>query len=67
MYDSYTTALNCQRATTHWMSSLAENMTNMYTPGFRENKVTFETFLGCAIVDNPMKNQGQGKSTPCTS
>lgn len=67
MYDSYTTALNCQRATTHWMSALAENMTNMYTPGFRENKVTFETFLGGAIVDNPMKNQGQGKSAPGTS
>lgn len=67
MYDSYTTALNCQRATTHWMSALTENMTNMYTPGYRENKVTFETFLGGAIVDNPMKNQGQGKSAPGTS
>ncbi len=67
MYDSYTTALNCQKATTHWMSALAENMTNMYTPGYRENKVTFETFLGGAIVDNPMKNQGQGKSAPGTS
>ena len=67
MYDSYTTAINTQRATTHWMDSLTDNMTNMYTPGFRENKVKFDTFLGGAIVDNPLKNQGQGKSTPGTS
>lgn len=67
MYDSYTSAINAQRATTNWMSVLAENMTNMYTPGFRENKVTFETFLGGAVIDNPIKNQGQGKSTPGTS
>ncbi len=67
MYDSYTSAINAQRATTNWMSVLADNMTNMYTPGFRENKVTFQTFLGGAVVDNPVKNQGQGKSTPGTS
>ena len=67
MYDSYTTAINTQRATTHWMDSLTDNMTNMYTPGFRENNVKFDTFLGGAIVDNPLKNQGQGKSTPGTS
>ena len=67
MYDSYTTAINARVATTHWMSVLTENMTNIYTPGYRENKVNFETFLGGAIVDNPLKNQGQGKSTPGTS
>lgn len=67
MYDSYTSAINAQRATTNWMSVLADNMTNMYTPGFRENKVTFETFLGGAVIDNPVKNHGQGKSTPGTS
>lgn len=67
MYDSYTTAINARVATTHWMGVLTENMTNLYTPGFRENKVTFDTFLGGAVVDNPLKNQGQGKSTPGTS
>ena len=44
MYDSYTTAINTQRATTLWMDSLTDNMTNMYTPGFSENKVKFDTF-----------------------
>ena len=67
MYDSFTTAINTQRATTHWMETLTDNMMNQYTPGFRESKITFSTFLGGAVVDNPVKNQGQGKSTPGTS
>ena len=66
MYDSFTTAINTQRATTHWMETLTDNMMNQYTPGFRESKITFSTFLGGAINDNPLKNQGQGKSTPFT-
>ena len=49
-----------------WMF-LADNLTNVYTPGFRENKVTFKTFLGGAVIDNNVKNLGQGKSTPGTS
>ena len=52
MNDLYTTAINTQKATKQWMDVLAENMTNYYTPGFRENKITFKTFLGGAIVDN---------------
>ena len=44
-----------------------DSFTTQYTPGFRESKITFSTFLGGAIVDNPLKNQGQGKSTPGTS
>ena len=67
MYDSFTTAINTQRATTHWMETLTDNMMNQYTPGFRESKITFSTFLGGAINDNPLKNQGQGKSTQGTS
>jgi len=67
MYDSFTTAINTQRATTHWMDTLTDNMMNQYTPGFRESKVTFSTFLGGAVNDNPLKNHKQGKSTPGTS
>ena len=65
MNDLYTTAINTQRATIQWMDVLADNLTNVYTPGFRENKVTFKTFLGGAVIDNNVKNLGQGKSTPC--
>ena len=67
MNDSFTTALNTQRATNQWINVLADNMTNIYTPGFKENKINFQTFLGGAIIDNPLRNFGQGKSTPGTS
>ena len=67
MNDLYTTAINTQKATVEWMDVLADNLTNVYTPGFRENKVTFKTFLGGAIIDNNVKNLGQGKSIPGTS
>ena len=52
MNDLYTTAINTQKATVQWMDVLADNLTNVYTPGFRENKVTFKTFLGGAVIDN---------------
>lgn len=67
MNDSFITALNTQKATVNWMDCLSENLTNTYTPGYRENKVNFQTFLGGAVLDNPLKKQSQGKSTPGTS
>lgn len=67
MNDSFITALNTQKATVNWMDVLTENLANVYTPGFKENQVNFSTFLGGAIMDNPNKNLGQGKSTPGTS
>ena len=67
MNDAFITALNTQYATVNWMDVLAENMTNSYTPGFRERNVTFKTFLNGAITDDYEKNIGQGKSTPGTS
>lgn len=67
MNDSFVTALNVQKATVNWMDVLSENLGNIYTPGFKENSVNFSTFLGGAIMDNPLKNLGQGKSMPGTS
>lgn len=67
MNDSFITALNTQKATVNWMDVLTENLANVYTPGFKENQVNFSTFLGGAILDNPNKNLGQGKSIPGTS
>lgn len=67
MNDIYTTAINTQKATIQWMDVLADNLTNVYSPGFRENKVNFKTFLGGAVIDQNVKNFGQGKSTPGTS
>lgn len=64
MNDSFITALNTQYATVNWIDVLTDNMTNVYTPGFREKQVNFKTFLGGAISDDYEKNLGQGKSTP---
>ena len=67
MNDLYTTAINTQKATVQWMDVLADNLTNVYTPGFREQQVNFKTFLGGAISDDYNKKMDQGKSTPGTS
>ncbi len=67
MNDAFITAINTQYATVNWMDVIADNMTNVYTPGFKEKQVNFKTFLGGAITDDYNKNMGQGKSTPGTS
>lgn len=67
MNDSFTIALNTQKSTQNWMDVIADNMTNIYTPGFREKQVNFKTFLGGAIADDYDKKISQGKSTPGTS
>ena len=67
MNDSFITALNTQKATINWVDELTVNMANCYTPGYREHQVNFSTFLGGAILDNPMKKFSQGKSTSGTA
>ena len=67
MNDAFITALNTQYATVNWIDVISENITNSYTPGYREKQVNFKTFLNGAIVDDYEKNNGQGKSTPGTS
>ena len=67
MRDSYINAMNIQRNTVHWMNAISENLTNIYTPGYRENMVTFKTYLDAAVPDRIMKNTGQGKAIPGTS
>ena len=67
MNDSYINALNIQSSAKGWMDATVENMVNLYTPGYRENKVTFKTFLDSAYTDGYIKNLGQGKAIPGTS
>ena len=67
MNDAFITALNTQFATVNWIDVIADNMTNVYTPGFREKQVNFKTFLGGAVSDDYDKKLSQGKSTPGTS
>ena len=67
MNDAFITAINTQYATVNWIDVISDNMTNVYTPGFKEKKVNFKTFLSGAVTDDYDKNMGQGKSTPGTS
>ena len=67
MNDAFISAINTQYATVNWINVLSENMTNVYTPGYREKQVTFKSFLNGVITDDFDKNQGQGKSTPGTA
>ena len=67
MRDSYINAMNIQKNTVNWMNAISENLTNLYTPGYRENMTTFKTYLDNAMPDRILKNQGQGKAIPGTS
>ena len=67
MKDSYINAMNIQKNTVHWMNAISENLVNLYTPGYRENQVTFKTYLDAAVPDRVLKNPGQGKAIPGTS
>ncbi len=67
MKDAYVNAINIQAATRNWMDAVTENMVNMYTPGYRENQVTFKTFLDAVQLDGYLKNTSQGKAIPGTS
>ena len=61
MNDSFVNALNTQKTTADWMDAISENLMNIYTPGYRETKASFKTFLNSAIVDSVGKNTGQAK------
>lgn len=67
MNDAFINALNTQAATNHWIDGIGENMMNCYTPGYRENKINFKTYMGGIAPDSVLKSVGQGKSTPGTS
>ncbi len=67
MNDAFINSLNTQKSTDTWINALTQNMSNMYTPGYRESALTFKTFLTGTIADSHMKNTGQGKSIPGTS
>lgn len=67
MNDAFINSLNTQKSTDTWINALTQNMSNMYTPGYRESAINFKTFLTGTIADSHMKNTGQGKSIPGTS
>ena len=67
MRDAYINAMNAQRNIVKWTDALSENFLNAYTPGFRENQVSFKTYLDNAIPSKVTKSYLQGKAIPGTS
>ena len=67
MTNMYINAINYSKNTRIWMDDLTENMINLYTPGYRESKMNFKTYLDNVMPDRLLKNLGQGKAIPGTS
>jgi len=67
MNDSFVTAINTQRVTKDWMDQIAVNLTNVYTPGYREINGNFKSFLNGSTLDEIRVKTFQGKSMPGTS
>jgi flagellar hook protein FlgE len=64
MQDPFITSLNSQKAALGWFSSLAENMGNIYTPGYREVKNSFADFINGVQLQELPRSEEQGKSMP---
>ncbi|MBQ7450613.1 flagellar hook basal-body protein [bacterium] len=67
MNDSFVNALNTKKVTKAWLDAIGENLTNVYTVGYRESQPTFKTFLDSSISENVHRKFDQGKSMPGTS
>lgn len=67
MNDSFVTAINTQRVTKDWMDEIAVNLTNIYTPGYRQINGTFQSFLNGSTFDEIRVKTYQGKSMPGTA
>ena len=67
MRDSFVTAINTQAVTKEWIDQITLNLTNIYTPGYREFKSSFKNFLDGSELEDLRVHIGQGKSTPGTS
>ena len=67
MRDTYINAMNVQKNVIYWMNAVSENLVNAYTPGYRENQVSFKTCLDSTLIDKIQKSSQQGKAVPGTS
>lgn len=64
MQDPFITALNTQKAALSWFGELATNLSNVYTPGYRERRVTFSDFINGVEMVGGYRKADQGESMP---
>jgi flagellar hook protein FlgE len=64
MQDPFITAINTQKAALGWFQSISVNMSNIYTPGFRERRSTFMDFVNGVQWVETSKKSFQGSAIP---
>lgn len=64
MNDPFITALNTQKAALGWYGAIAENLGNVYTPGYRQKEFRFSDFVNGVQLQEAQRNTEQGKSYP---
>lgn len=67
MLDAFITAVNTQKVSHHWIDAISTNMSNLYTPGYKEYEGNFRTHLDGVDLEDMRVDVGQGKSIPGTS
>lgn len=64
MKDPFVTAINSEKSGLAWFELLTKNMSNIYTPGFREIRGSFHTFMDGSELNELNIKQSQTKSIP---
>lgn len=64
MQDPFITAINAEKAALGWFEMITQNMSNIYTPGFREIKGNFQTFMHESDLNEVGVKQDKGKAIP---
>jgi len=67
MNDPFITSINTQRITMDWVDLIIQNLSNIYTPGYREIMGNFKTCMEGTQLDELGNKIDQGKSFPGTS
>lgn len=64
MYDSFITAINSEKSSMAWFEMITQNVANIYTPGFREIRGSFHSFMDGTELNELGHKQEQTKAVP---
>ena len=64
MRDTFINAINTRQTSIQWLNYITENLQNLNTPGYRENQMTFKSYLDSSVPDKVTRCSRQGKAIP---
>jgi len=64
MMDPFVTSVNSELAALNWFGDLSENVSNIYTPGYREKKFLFSDYINGTMYQDDTYKAEQGKALP---